>query len=187
MLTAFYSFRLISMTFFTIPNAPKADYEHTHEQPTLVVVPYVILSLLAILFGYFAKDLFVGMGSDFLSSALFIHPNHITLVDAEFALTPFYKLLPGVGSVLSAGAAFYLYNYKPDFLINLTQTKLGYTVYTLLNGKYHFDVLYNRYLINGALSLGLVTSKVLDKGIIELIGPFGLTESLYNSSRKIAS
>ena len=67
MITAFYSFRLISLTFLTYPNAPKVDYENTHEQPLIVVLPYVILSLLAIFFGYLAKDLFVGQGSDFLS------------------------------------------------------------------------------------------------------------------------
>lgn len=77
MITAFYSFRLISMTFLTHPNAPQNDYAHTasqssngKEQPLIVVIPYIILSLLAIFFGYIAKDLFVGPGSDFLSSAL---------------------------------------------------------------------------------------------------------------------
>lgn len=110
MITAFYSFRLISMTFLTYPNAPKGDYEHTHEQPLIVVVPYVILSLLAIFFGYLAKDLFVGPGSDFLSSALFIHPTHITLVEAEFGIPLFYKLLPAAGSMLGAATALLLYN-----------------------------------------------------------------------------
>ncbi len=109
-ITAFYSFRLISLTFLTIPNAPKGDYEHTHEQPLIVVVPYVILSLLAIFFGYIAKDLFVGPGSDFLASSLFIHPSHITLVEAEFSISLFYKLLPAIGSFLGAAIAVLLYH-----------------------------------------------------------------------------
>ncbi|KAK9893149.1 proton-translocating NADH-quinone o [Cystobasidium minutum MCA 4210] len=167
MITAFYSFRLISMTFLTYPNAPKGDYEHTHEQPLIVVVPYVILSLLAIFFGYLAKDLFVGPGSDFLSSALFIHPTHITLVEAEFGIPLFYKLLPAAGSILTGGP--------------------GYAMYKFFNGKYFFDVIYNNYIINKALSLGLVTSKVLDRGLVEKIGPFGLTGSFYNTSRQLAT
>lgn len=203
MITAFYSFRLISMTFLTYPNAPKGDYEHTHEQPLIVVIPYVILSLLAIFFGYVAKDLFVGPGSDFLSSALFIHPGHITLVEAEFGLPLFYKLLPAIGSMLGAGAALLLYNgigkanTLPDFVVSLTLPpfgvspklghKTGYMMYKFFNGKYFFDVIYNHYVINNALGLGLVTSKVLDRGLVEKIGPFGLTHSFYNTSRQLAT
>ena len=187
MITAFYSFRLISMTFLTYPNAPKGDYEHTHEQPLIVVIPYVILSLLAIFFGYIAKDLFVGPGSDFLSSALFIHPSHITLVEAEFSIPLFYKLLPAVGSMLGAATALLLYHQLPDQAVSLTQNKVGYLMYSFFNGKYYFDVIYNNYIINKALGLGLVTSKVLDRGFIEKVGPFGLTESFYNTSRQIAT
>lgn len=187
MITAFYSFRLISMTFLTTPNAPKGDYEHTHEQPLIVVIPYVILSLLAIFFGYIAKDLYVGVGSDFLSSALFIHPSHITLIEAEFSLPLFYKLLPAIGSMFGAGTALLLYHRLPEFTVSLTQSKLGYMMYTFFNGKYFFDVIYNHYIINNALGLGLVTSKVLDRGLVEKVGPFGLTGSFYNTSRQIAT
>lgn len=187
MITAFYSFRLISMTFLTYPNAPKGDYEHTHEQPLIVVIPYVILSLLAIYFGYLAKDLFVGPGSDFLSSALFIHPTHITLVEAEFSLPLFYKLLPAVGSLVGAVTALILYHRLPYFTVNLTQSKVGYMMYSFFNGKYYFDVIYNHYIINNALGLGLVTSKVLDRGLIEKVGPFGLTDSFYSTSRQVAA
>lgn len=181
------------MTFLTYPNAPKGDYEHTHEQPLIVVIPYVILSLLAIFFGYLRKDLFVGPGSDFLSSALFIHPTHITLVEAEFSLPLFYKLLPAVGSLLGAGTALLLYHRSgehsspAEFTVNLTQSKLGYMLYSFFNGKYFFDVIYNNYVINKALGLGLVTSKVLDRGLIEKVGPFGLTDTFYNASRQVAT
>jgi NADH-ubiquinone oxidoreductase chain 5 len=48
-------------------------------------------------------------------------------------------------------------------------------------------VLYNKYIIGPALSLGLSTSKILDRGVIELLGPHGLSQSLYTSSRQLAS
>lgn len=37
------------------------------------------------------------------------------------------------------------------------------------------------------MTLGLATSKVLDRGVIELLGPFGLSQTLYSSSRQLAS
>ena len=197
MITAFYSFRLISLTFFTYPNAPKSDYETSHEQPFIVVVPYVILSLLAIFFGYVAKEAFVSPGSDMLSASLFVHPSHITLIEAEFGLPLFYKLLPALGSFTGAAIALILYNQLPqisaadqlsvDLTNSFTQTKLGSRIYSFLNGKYLFDVIYNYYIIGKTLGLGLITSKYLDRGLIEKMGPFGLTNSLHSTSRQIAT
>ena len=186
MITAFYSFRLISMTFLTTPNAPKGDYEHTHEQPLVIVVPLVILALMSIFFGYVAKDSFVGMGSDMLATSLFVHPSHITLVEAEFSIPTFYKLLPAIGTIGGAALALLMYHRLASFTIDLALSDLGKRIYTFLNAKWFFDAVVNHYVINKALGLGLITAKVLDRGAIELLGPFGLTNSLYGGSEKIA-
>ena len=79
---------------------------------------------MSIVFGYVAKDLFVGIGSDFLSTALFQHPDHISLVEAEFGLPLPLKLLPAIGSVFGAALALYLYHVVPQFTIGLTNTVL---------------------------------------------------------------
>lgn len=44
-----------------------------------------------------------------------------------------------------------------------------------------------QYIIDEALSLGLVTSKVLYRGLVEKIGPFELTGSFYKTSRQLAT
>ncbi len=72
-------------------------------------------------------------------------------------------------------------------MIGLTQNSLGYSFYSFFNGKYFFDVIYNHYIIGKALGLGLVTSKVLDRGLIEKVGPLGLTDSFYSTSQQIAT
>jgi NADH-ubiquinone oxidoreductase chain 5 len=184
--TAFYSFRLISLTFFTVPNAPKGDYLHAHEAPTIIVIPLVILSIMSVVFGYIAKDAFVGVGSDFLSSALFQHPDHITLIEAEFGLTSLVKLLPMILSFMGAGISLYMYHVTPGFTISLTNNVVGSALYTFLNGKWLFDPFINTYLIRGGLSLGHTLSKVLDRGVIELVGPFGLASVLTRSGKSIA-
>lgn len=97
-LTAFYSFRLISLTFLTYPNANRIDYLNSHEASLTVVIPLTILALFSIFFGFSSSDLFVGIGSDFFSNSnsIFIHPDHISLIEAEFSLPIFIKLLPAI-------------------------------------------------------------------------------------------
>lgn len=185
--TAFYSFRLISLTFFTYPNAPKGDYLHAHDAPMIIIIPLVILSILSIVFGYVAKDAFVGVGTDMLSTALFQHPDHISLIEAEFGLPLALKLLPAVGSLFGAGLALYLYHVAPLFTIHLTDGALGKALYKFLNGKWLIDNVYNGFIITGGLRLGHIISKVIDRGVIELVGPFGLSNALTNTGRNIAS
>jgi NADH-ubiquinone oxidoreductase chain 5 len=184
--TAFYSFRLISLTFFTTPSAPKGDYLHAHEAPIIIVIPLVILSIMSIVFGYIAKDAFVGPGSDFFSNALFQHPDHITLIEAEFGLTSIVKLLPMILSLVGMVTSLYMYHYAPGFAISLTNNLIGRSLYTFLNGKWLFDVVYNKYIINGGLALGHTLSKVLDRGAIEMVGPYGLTTVLTGTGKSIA-
>lgn len=186
-ITSFYSFRLISLTFFTTPSAPKEDYLHAHEAPMIIVIPLVILSILSIVFGYVAKDLFVGMGSDFLSASLFQHPNHISLIEAEFGLPMFTKLLPMFLSLGGAGLAVYLYHVVPAFTISLTNSTVGKAFYTFLNGKWLFDVVYNKYIIGGSLRIGYLLSKVIDRGVIEMVGPYGLSSSLNSTAKTVGS
>jgi NADH-ubiquinone oxidoreductase chain 5 len=187
-LTAFYSFRLISLVFLTTPNGPKNVYLNSHEVNLSVIIPLFILALFSIFFGFIFSDLFVGVGSDFFGNSLFIHPKNISLIEAEFSLPLIIKLLPAILSLLGASLAIFLYNYYPYFIINgfAIETNLGRNLYTFLNGKYFIDIIYNNYIINEGLKLSYNISKLLDKGVIELIGPYGLSSSLTNTGINIS-
>lgn len=185
-LTAFYSFRLISLVFLTTPNGPKNVYLNSHEANLSVIIPLFILALFSIFFGFIFSDLFVGVGSDFFGNSLFIHPKNISLIEAEFSLPLIIKLLPAILSLLGASLAIFLYNYYPYFIINFTETYLGRNLYTFLNGKYFIDIIYNNYIITEGLKLSYNISKILDKGVIELIGPYGLSSYLTNTGINIS-
>ena len=49
------------------------------------------------------------------------------------------------------------------------------------------ELFYNRYITDLILKLGGQTTKVIDKGSVELLGPFGLEKGLVNLSKNIAS
>jgi len=185
-LTAFYSFRLISLVFLTVPNGIKINYLNSHESNLAVVIPLFILALFSIFFGYVFSDLFVGIGSDFFGNSIFINPNNITIVEAEFSLPLLIKLLPSILSILGATSAILLYHVYPEFIISLTDSNLGRKIYTFLNGKYFFDIIYNNYIIAAGLIKGIIISKVLDRGVVELIGPYGLASALNHSASNIS-
>ena len=184
--TAFYSFRLISLVFLTTPNGQKQSYLNSHESNLAVIVPLFILALFSIFFGYLFSDLFVGMGSNFLGNAIFTHPNNIALVEAEFSLPILIKQLPAILSILGAALAIYLYNISPEFLNSLTENSLGRKLYSFLNGKYYFDVIYNHYFIEKGYKLGYIVSKEIDRGVIEFLGPYGFSNYFSNAGKEIA-
>jgi NADH-ubiquinone oxidoreductase chain 5 len=189
-LTAFYSFRLISLVFLTKPNGPKEAYLNSHESSFIILLPMLMLGLFSIFFGYIFSDLFVGIGTDFLSGkgsdALYIHPDNITLVEAEFSLPILIKLLPTILSITGALLAIYMYNKNIYFIIKLTENGFFSKLYTFLNSKYFFDVIYNNYIITKGFKLGYKVSEELDKGVIELVGPNGLSNLLSKTANNIA-
>lgn len=185
-ITAFYSFRLISLVFLTSPNGQKQSYLNSHESNLAVIIPLFILALFSIGIGYVFSDSFVGMGSDFFGNSMFIHPNNVALVEAEFSLPLVIKQLPAIFSILGAVLAVVLYNRNPEFVISLTENSLGRKVYGFLNGKYYFDVIYNHYIISNGFKLGYSISKEIDRGVIEFIGPFGLSNSFTSLGMNIS-
>jgi len=185
-ITAFYSFRLISLVFLGYPNGQKNSYLNSHESNIATVIPLLILSLFSIFFGFVFSDLFVGIGSDFFQNSIFIHPNNIAIVEAEFSLNLLIKLLPLIFSVLGSLLAIYLYNFQPLTVSSFSNYKSIRTIYAFLNGKYYFDVIYNQYIVQNGLKLGYTISKEIDRGIIELLGPLGLSKSLFNTGNNLA-
>src|ERR1700761_3594189 len=97
----------------------------------------------------------------------------------------FSDLFVGMASDFFSNAIF-LYHKNPTFIIDLTDNLIGQKFYTFFNGKYFFDIIYNNYFINKGLELGYIISKVLDRGIIEMVGPNGLSQTLTNTGKNIS-
>lgn len=184
LITAFYSFRLISITFMSYPNSLKINYENSHEIKYFIIIPLIILSLFSIFFGYLTKDLFVGIGSDFLSSALFTHPTKINLIESEFSINSFYKILPLIGTIIGALLGIICYHNLALFINQLTISKIGRKIYIFLIKKWEYDNIIN-YIIYKFLKLSGIISKTIDRGAIELLGPTGLSKNIYIISYKL--
>lgn len=189
-LTAFYSFRLLLLTFFTNPNANKKTYINIHEAPFLLGAPLVFLSVLSVVGGYFGRDLFLGLGTDYLSTALFQLPGHVAIVEAEFGLPQLVKLLPALGTLVGALSAVGLYQMVPvnrdNYVQQLTSNSVGRYIYDFLNAKWQWDAIINGLFIRPGLALGHQISKTIDRGVIELAGPYGLSQVLPATAHTVA-
>ena len=72
-------------------------------------------------------------------------------------------------------------------LINFKYTRLGYNIFSFFNQRFYIELFYNKYIIEGVLNLGGHTSKSLDKGSVEFLGPYGLEKVLVYLSKSIGN
>jgi NADH-ubiquinone oxidoreductase chain 5 len=185
--TAFYSTRLLTLVFGSTPRANQKTYTGVHDAPVLLAAPILMLALLAIGFGFMAKDLWLGMGTDFLSSVLPVNPTNVALVEAEFALSPVLKMIPLMATLTGIFGAFYLYQTNMRFAVSIKSTEIGRVLYWFINGQWHWNSLVTNGVILPSLAVGHVASKILDRGAIETVGPFGLSQTLTSAGRSVAA
>lgn len=151
-------------------------------------LPLIILAIFSIFFGYITKDIFIGLGSDFFAdNSIFIHPMHEILLDTEFAVPTLFKLLPLFFTISLSVLAIILSEFIPRSVISFKFSRLGYNIFSFFNQRFFVELLYNKYVTGMVFTLGGQTTKVLDKGSVELLGPYGLEKGLINISLNIGS
>jgi len=185
--TAFYSIRLLHLTFLSMPAGYRKIMEGAHDAPLPMALPLLILSFGSIFVGYLTKDMIIGVGTDFWSGAIFTHPKNLTLLEAEF-IPHSIKLLPVIFSIGGAASAFLLYTFAADRLYFLkTHWSLGRRLYTFLNRKWFFDKVYTEFIIQPALHQAYHTTyKTVDRGMIEILGPYGISQVIYEKAWSIS-
>ena len=170
-----------------IPNTRNISHS-AHEGDLFMNLPLILLAIFSIFFGYISKDIFIGLGSAFFAdNSLFIHSIHEIMLDTEFAVNTIFKLLPLVFTISLSALAIIISEFFPNLIIHFKLSRLGYNIFGFFNQRFFIELLYNKY-ISGLFyyKLGGQTSMVLDKGSVELLGPFGLEKSLVNLSRNIS-
>lgn len=112
LLTSYYSFRLLFLTFLTPTNAYKNTLQRTHDAPFLMAFPLFLLSLGSLFAGYLGKDMMCGLGTDFWGQSLFVLPQRLNLLESEF-IPQSQKMIPLVFTLLGAFLA-YLFSYPVE-------------------------------------------------------------------------
>jgi NADH-ubiquinone oxidoreductase chain 5 len=176
-LTAFYSTRLLCLTFLSEPNGHKSVIPFAADVPNAITFTLGVLAIPSIFIGFYSKDMLVGLGTEFFGTAIYIPSDNTNIFDAEF-VDLFYKLLPVNLSLLGATLSFLLYSFQYRTLFIIKTSFLGKKIYNFFNRKWFFDKLYNEYFGQFFFKFGYTVSyKFIDRGIFELLGPTGLSFS----------
>src|SRR5277367_135186 len=185
MFTTLYSVKVLYLTFLTNPNGPRINYKdapssHAAEEGNIFMsFPLIILAIFSIFFGYISKDIFIGLGSGFFAdNSIFIHPIREIMLDTEFAVPSLFKLLPLIFTISLSIIAIVLSELLPKNIIAFKLNRIGYNIFSFYNQRFFIELLYNKYITEFILNLGGQTTKVLDRGSVELLGPFGLEKGL---------
>jgi NADH-ubiquinone oxidoreductase chain 5 len=184
-LTAFYSTRLLCLTFLTEPAGHKHVISYAADAFNPITLVLGILVIPSIFVGFYSKDLLVGFGTEFFGTAIYVPSENINIFDSEF-IDLFYKLLPVNLSLLGAISSFifYIFNYK--FLFVVKTSFLGKKIYNFFNRKWYFDKIYNEYFGQFFFKFGYsVSYKFVDRGIFELLGPTGLSFSITKTASEL--
>jgi NADH-ubiquinone oxidoreductase chain 5 len=185
--TTLYSVKVLYLTFLTNPNGPIKSYKTAHESDIYMSLPLIILAVFSVFFGFLAKDIFIGLGTGFfIDNSLYINPYHEITIETEFAVPTIFKLLPLICTILFTILSLLYSEILPSKLISFKLSRIGYNIFGFFSQRFLIEFFYNKYITNKILKIGGETTKIIDKGSIEYLGPFGLEVGLINLSKNIS-
>jgi NADH-quinone oxidoreductase subunit L len=181
-LTAFYSWRLLIMTFHGKPRADEETLHHVHESPWIMLIPLFVLAAGAVCAGFLVEHWFVGDGrGEFWRNSILVLPQHDSIAAAE-ELSAFIYFLPLVAALLGIAIAYVCYSLIPDLPTRLSLQFRA--IYLFLLNKWYFDELYDRLFVRTAFTLGEGLWKTGDGMIIDGLGPDGIAAATRELARE---
>ncbi|MEX2167220.1 MAG: NADH-quinone oxidoreductase subunit L [Methyloceanibacter sp.] len=166
-MTSFYSWRLMFLTFEGKPREPKEVLEHAHEPPWTMGLPLVLLAIGALLLGGLFFNMFIGAGqAEFWRGSLVTHEGVHHDVPLWVVLSPTIAMAAGFA------VAWYFYITNPLVPFGLSKRFNG--LYKFLLNAWYFDALYDAIFVRPAKRLGHFLWKTGDGTVIDGLGPDGV-------------
>jgi NADH-quinone oxidoreductase subunit L len=170
-LTAFYSWRLLIMTFHGAPRADRHVLDHVHESPKVMLVPLLLLAVGATFAGMVFRNQLIGADwQAFWGNSIQIAADNHVLRNME-SLPLLVSLSPSVFGLLGIGTAYLFYMVSPGIPGRLAT--MFPVAYRFFLNKWYFDELYELVFVRPYRALARTLWQVGDVTLIDGI-PNGL-------------
>ena len=185
LMTSFYSWRLIFMTFHGKPRASQEVMSHVHESPPVMLIPLAILAIGALFAGAVFAGEFIGHHYDeFWGSA-------ITLADTNHIMHEFHDVpswvvwSPTVMGAIGFALAWLFYIKAPS--IPQAIARVNEPAYKFLLNKWYFDELYDVIFVRPAQWIGRTLWVFGDGKTIDGLGPNGLAATVLRVTQRVVA
>ena len=174
-MTAFYSWRLLWMTFHTPPRADERVMAHVHESPNVMLVPLYILAFGAIFAGAAFYPFFTGHNwQAFWGDSILILEQHAALENAHH-VPLWVKWIPLVVGIIGILGAIHVYRRGLEKGRAIGQ--FWGPFYQFSFNKWYFDELYDFLFVRPSFAIGRLFWKRGDGTVIDGLGPDGVAKS----------
>ena len=180
-LTAFYSGRLIWLTFHGEPRADHETMHHVHESPPVMLVPLMVLAVGAVLAGWLGKGM-VDAEHDFWAGAI-VYGEHNHILHAMHEVPLWVKLAPFFAMAIGLGLSWYCYLARPGLGARIAAA--AGPINTFFYNKWYFDELYDLLFVRSAKAIGYGLWRGGDVGIIDRFGPDGVAHSTLDTAKRV--
>ncbi len=179
LLTAFYSWRLLFLTFHGENRSSNKTYDHVHESPLVMTVSLFILAIGSIFSGIFFADYFIGYyKKEFWDNA-------ILLTESSHKYLPFTQSLISKSAVaIGILVCVLIYSNSLNRAKNLSYNLDP--LYSLSKNKWYVDELYHKVFVLTFFKLANFFWKKGDEKTIDGLGPNGVSWIISKSSSYVS-
>jgi NADH-quinone oxidoreductase subunit L len=178
LLTSFYSWRLMFLTFEGKPREKPDVLAHAHEPPWTMGLPLILLALGSLLAGAVFMHFFIG--SD---QTAFWRGSLVTHGDEHHEVPILVMLTPTIAMAAGFAVAWYFYITNPLVPFGLAKRFRG--LYQFLLNAWYFDALYDFLFVRPAKRVGRFLWKTGDGTIIDGIGPDGVAARVIDITNRV--
>ena len=180
-LTAFYSGRLIWLTFHGESRADHDTMHHVHESPPVMLVPLMVLAVGAVLAGWLGKGM-VDAEHDFWAGAIY-YGEHNHILHAMHEVPFWVKLAPFLAMAIGLGFSWFCYLGRPGLGARIAA--MAGPINTFFYHKWYFDELYDLLFVRSAKAIGYGLWRGGDVAIIDRFGPDGVAHTTLDTAKRV--
>ncbi len=167
LMTSFYSWRLMFLTFWGKPRGDKHTHEHAHESPQSMLIPLAVLAVGSVLAGIVFYGPFFGSTEqvrDYFGAAIFMAEGNNLITEAHY-VPGWVKVSPFIAMLIGLGMAYLFYIRDTSLPKRLAETFPG--AYQFLLNKWYFDEIYEFLFVRPTKFIGRFLWKKGDGTVID--------------------